>query len=115
MTTEEFIRQKNKIIKKATNLIMVPEDQIVNQPKVKMEVPRKPVYLHENICTYCIYGQHKNIQNKCLECPMSLAGNECSRLDKNCTWYQVNKAWNEKATFADHQKIIDLVKAYNIR
>ena len=34
MTTKEFIIEKNRIVKRVTRVTLVPEDQIVDEPKV---------------------------------------------------------------------------------
>ena len=73
MKTIDYIKHKNRIIHRATGLILVPEDQIIDIPTEK--VGELSMTGDAWACPYCrifwIAGEN------CTSCPMSLAGNKC--------------------------------------
>ena len=111
MTTKQFLKRKNKIIKKVTGTTLVPKDQIKN-------VLFKDLYINENInskylggsiCPYCsLY-----YKNNCRECPMAIAGNACEE-NNDSTWRIARNIWIKNSTEEDHNKLTNLIKQYNI-
>ena len=74
MTVREYTERKNELIKKYTEMVLVPEDQIVD-----MELPEDKMLSMDNdgnACPYCLVFSDSD--NGCPGCPMSEAGNCCS-------------------------------------
>jgi len=76
MTTSEFIRKKNEILRKHLGLPfdLVPKDQIKDVTPMGLSI-----YSSIYSCPYC--GAFAD----CRGCPMAEAGNECHK-DPNNTW-----------------------------
>jgi len=105
MTTLEFLKEKNKLVKDVTGLILTPKDQLVDIPKVQLHTFKDSTEtLSREICPYCTAFY-------CCDCPISKANNECGY--KDSTWKVANEAWKIKATKADHNKLMQLVDKYN--
>lgn len=107
MTTVEYLRRKNKILKELTGITLVPESQIVAVPKLKL----KEDY-DGGICPYCIafdLSSYAYAWNKCKLCPMSLQDNGCYNVLS--TYNQVRQKLPED--ICDIPAIQELVKEYN--
>ena len=114
MTTKEYLIAKNAIVKRVTGLTLVPEDQIVDTPKVVLTSDKEDDgKLHSGICPYCILY----ISNDCVECPMTKANNRCMgwpiRASYKGTWYAANEKWIDKSTQKNTNELTDLAIAYN--
>lgn len=74
MTIKEYLIAKNAIIFKYTNVVLVPENQIIDM---------KPIPLIDQsgndmgICPYCIEFYDLDKPNTCNGCPMFDANNGC--------------------------------------
>ena len=120
MTSKQFLIEKNKIVFDVTGLVLIPDDQIIEHPFVRLlELELDEMGLTTQICTYCMtYLDNKNDDGSddyepCEECPMFEAENYCSSDDYDSTWFLASVSWDEKATISDHQKLQDLVIKYN--
>jgi hypothetical protein len=112
MTTEQYIRAKNDLILRVTGHILVPENQIVNEPKVYLFENATSGSISDVICPYCINRGASEDVPDCSTCPMHLAKNDCN-CEINSTWYICNLLWNEKATKKDKEELRKLVQKYN--
>lgn len=106
MTTKEFLIKKNEIIKRATGITLIPENQIIDEPKVKLEDDCVE-YLSSTFCPYCVPRMY------CNTCPMYKAGNQCTDTKKDSTWYRANSIWRKKATEKDKEELKHLIREYN--
>ena len=111
MKTKTFIKKKNKIVKKVTGITLVPEDQIIDEPKVMLGYFTS-FYLDSSVCPYCVSRRKDNINIDCTTCPMSLAGNKCEA-NENSTWNEANTIWGREAKKKDIKKLSKLIKKYN--
>lgn len=68
MRVVDYIRKKNALVFKATGLVLVPEEQIVEVEKWKLKVGSDAT-----ICPYCMVY----FRDDCKGCPMFEAGNKC--------------------------------------
>jgi hypothetical protein len=91
MTITEFIRRKNEIIERATGIILVPEDQIVEvQMPIQLSMAGDAA-----ACPYChLYLLKKR---ECIGCPMSKASNQCE-FDGDNTYDKVYSALGTNIT-----------------
>jgi hypothetical protein len=80
----EYIEEKNRIVKEATGLVLVPEDQIVDIPV--SAVGEMSVIGDMSCCPYC------QVYSCCQECPMGVVGNYCERSNENSTYLHVVRA-----------------------
>lgn len=108
MTTEEYIRAKNKIIYDATGLTLVPEEQIVDIDtklvgKLSMGDDMKA-------CPYCKVYLHKYTLENCKKCPMSIANNTCIAIES--TYRKITKS-NPSIIEIDKDRLSDLIDKYN--
>lgn len=111
MTTKEFLIKKNEIVKKVTGVVLTPENQIVDEPKVKLDDDYFE-YLISSTCPYCMNRKNGEFcPCDCDTCPMYLAGNYC--LNENSTWLKANKIWRQKATNKNKYEFKLLVLEYN--
>ncbi len=110
MKTKTFIKKKNKIIKKATGLILVPKDQIKNTPKKPLSLTYGTHNLDAELCPYCMAFYNSCTTEDGEKCPMLKAGNDCH---ENSTWDLANIEWEKKATNKDRKKLEKLVIKYN--
>ena len=76
MTVVEYIRRKNDILKRATGLVLVPEDQI-KEVKTHELTPLK--YLGAHNCPYC--KEYLIPNSGCTGCPMYESSNPCLSTD----------------------------------
>jgi hypothetical protein len=121
MTTAEFLWKKNEIIRKATGKILIPEDQIVDEPKVKLS---DEYFDYRNLmwsaCPYCVRrstidesGEESRVQIDCSTCPMKKADNCC--FDENSTWNKIVTSYEWKnvgiGTLMD---LRSLIRDYNL-
>ena len=107
MKVTKFIKRKNKIIYNLTGIILVPEDQIVEVPKHKLNIAGG-----EGSCPYClVYIDDID----CEDCPMAKANNECTRTENN-TWDQLIEWVEDNTEFSSpsdwYQSIPEMVKLY---
>ena len=79
MTTSEFIKEKNQILREVLGLPfdLVPADQIEDVKKVKLSTE-----FTTSSCPYCAANL---TDNKCKNCPMAIAGNGCLKSEES-TW-----------------------------
>jgi hypothetical protein len=115
MTDTEFFKKKNKIVKRVTGVVLIPDDQIVEtgMEQVELEIGKFDLNaLGGGICPYCIYFYKDWC--KCCECPMALAGNKCNN-DNNSSWRKAKSRWVKKATTTeeDIQELRELCEQYN--
>ena len=111
MTTKEFLIKKNELVKRATGAILIPSDQIVDEPKVKLD-ENCCHSLNSSNCPYCVGRRPYELSPiVCDTCPMYQAGNCCDNF--NSTWYVVQQLWREKATLEDAKELKRLVQKYN--
>jgi len=128
MTTIEFLKRKNKIVFDVTGVQLVPDNQLIDLPYIKLssdfceEEDGLDLSLHAKICPYCETYREKPDGTKytridCTKCIMEHKGNGCfmgetdSGLDS--TWNQCYNLWDDDATKEDVLKLIDLVNTYN--
>lgn len=116
MTTKEFIQKKNRIVKDATGVLLVPENQIIDEPRVQL-MECGVSALHGGLCPYCCLRK-ENIEPgmtriSCETCPMALANNKCEYNVKKSTWDRANDIWEKEATAKDKQDLLNLIKEYN--
>jgi hypothetical protein len=71
MTTEQYIREKNKLVYKATGMVLVPEDQIIDMGY--KDTFRATEHLDKLSYPYCLYY----FDNDCKGCIMYEKGNGC--------------------------------------
>ena len=113
MSTKEFLKKKNAIVKRVTNLVLIPEDQIVDTPRVMLTTNDHIRNLHSDMCPYCITYHDANEEDMtCANCPMSEAGNKCGD-DDDDTWTAANDKWVEQATSIDRMEMYQLTDQYN--
>ena len=105
MKTKTFLKKKNKIVKKATGLKLIPDNQIINVDRKYLENSEKGKCLSEDICPYCL------VYADCLDCIMNIENNGC--VEDNSTWNVANEAWKELATKKDIKKLNKLINKYN--
>ena len=112
MTDTEFFKKKNKIVKRVTGEVLIPDDQIMETGMKQVELGAEfnfdLIVLGDGICPYCIYFYTKE---GCDNCPMSVAGNQCE--DSGSSWRKAKSKWAEKATTDDIQELRELCKQYN--
>lgn len=112
MTTKEFLIKKNEIVKRATGMDLIPLDQIVDEPKVRLSEEDYCITLDSYICPYCMNRKAYEISPiDCDTCPIYVAGNGCGKGES--TWFQANSLWINKATDEDVEELILLVQEYN--
>ena len=113
MTDTEFFTRKNKIVKRVTGGVLIPDEQIVEtgikQVELGAEFDLDLIVLGDGICPYCIYFHTDN--EGCGDCPMSVAGNKCD--NKGSSWRKAKSKWAEKATKEDIQELRELCEQYN--
>ena len=112
MTDTAFLKKKNKIVKRVTGDVLIPDDQIVETGMEQVELVFGESYLKilgSDICPYCIY--YYKDEEGCSNCPISLAGNKCD--NKGSSWRKAKSKWAEKATTADIQELRELCEQYN--
>ena len=113
MTSKQYLKRKNKIVKRVTGLTLVPKDQIKKHPFAELDtgdyyLSKAGELLTSDICTYCVLY----IDNDCVDCPMHKAGNACQANDYS-TWKKANILWGKKSLKTDWQELIDLANQYN--
>lgn len=114
MTTVEFIHKKNALVKRVTGVILVPEDQIVETPRVHLPINKDTGFggLGAAECPYCqIYREIPN-DIFCTKCPIELAGNRCVSIEES-SYHIADRLWIEKSTKADHKELRALCEEYN--
>ena len=118
MTSKQYLKRKNKIVKRVTGKALIPKSQIKKHPFVKLDETLKHKHnkyeigeqLLGGICTYCkLYDNH---EPDCLSCPMAQAENGCTA-DIYSTWHIANKKWEQRAKPKDVKELMDLVEQYN--
>jgi len=113
MTSKQYLKRKNKLIRKVTGVTLIPKDQIVEHPFIKLNIGKTPIDSLKGIyCTYC-QMYHKN---SCEGCPMFEADNRCfpyPKDDRPNSWNTANDLWIEKATEEDKLELFNLAKQYN--
>ena len=113
MTTKNFIKKKNKIVKRVTGITLVPKDQIVDEEPVLLIVYNNcGETLTSSVCPY-FRSRKKGMGINCSKCPMSIAGNECKYNSKNSTWNFAQALWIDLATEDDIKELKKLVLKYN--
>jgi len=110
VNTEQFIREKNKLVFRVTENLLVPTNQIVNEPKVELDEEDNLDELGNSICPYCMNRKNDG-RIVCSTCPMHLGKNECGFGEG--TWDLCNKIWSFKATDEDKEELRNLVEEYN--
>ncbi len=101
MKTSEFIRKKNKIIKKYTGIDLVPEDQIKD---VDFNSKMNMAY-DSSCCPYCAFG--------CKVCPMVLGNNRCGLEDSTYTKVTLNYYRISDPNAPWHNELKALVNEWN--
>jgi hypothetical protein len=88
MTTSEFLRQKNCILRDTIglNFDLVPEEQIIDLPQ-NLCKPLSNATTSRS-CPYCVGYSSLNACDHCVMCPMGLAGNRCSFHEKHDNTWQ---------------------------
>jgi len=113
MTSKQYLKKKNKIVKNVTGVTLIPKDQIVKHPFVELTEDLAILFkLPAVCCTYCQLYQ----EDSCKKCPMAKAGNKCRTLendDADNTWSKANEIWTETSTVKNMKKLLKLVKRYN--
>jgi len=105
MTNITYMELKNSIVIRVTEEILVPPEQMVLEPYVKLT----PLgILGAENCPYCMSRQDTV---GCSTCPMKLAGNKCT--DMLSAFNTASKLWDTLATDKDRQELFDLVVRYN--
>jgi len=111
MTTIEFLKKKNQILREylGLNFDLVPEEQMINVPFKELSNETSA-----GGCPYCV--EYLNaITAECTGCPMTLAGNSCE-VDENDTWTryisEVKFTHVEEKSEA-YEPMNDLIKEYN--
>ena len=107
----DYIKHKNRIIYRATGLILVPEDQIIDIPTEK--VGELSMMSDFYACPYCMVFYVDD--EDCSSCPMSLADNKCGISTGN-TYDQVIKVIksgivNKRSKVYD--ELYELIEWYN--
>ncbi len=112
MTTREFLIAKNKLVMEVTGKVLIPDDQIEDEPKVKLDSSSKYLdSLAHTICPYCV-SRIRIGYSYCSSCPMSIAGNECGTANGD-TWDSADDGWIEKATNRNKREMQRLILEYN--
>ena len=84
MTVETYIRRKNEIVKKATGVALVPEEQVEDIP----DFTKKLSMVNDmSACPYCI--EYSPYWGNCTICPMVKSGNKC--MDYNSTYVEATR------------------------
>jgi len=113
MTSKQFLKRKNKLVKKVTGITLIPKDQIIKHPFVELEEDLAILFkLPAVCCTYCQLYREDN----CKKCPMAKANNKCRTLEDDSnddTWSKANAIWTEVSTIKNMKKLFNLVKQYN--
>jgi len=112
MTTKKFIIEKNRIVKRVTGITLVPENQIIDEPKIKLNVFYYG-HLKADMCPYCENRrrEYNNTIIACETCPMYIAGNDCDTAGS--TWRKANTKWKKYAKKEDRDELKFLVAVYN--
>ncbi len=109
MSTREYIIRKNKIVFGVTSVVLVPEDQIVDEPRVRLV--SSGYGLSALLCPYCQSRREEDGSIDCSTCIMVEKGNYCN--DEDSSWTKASDLWEELSTQRDRDKLSDLIKAYN--
>ena len=113
MTTVDFLTEKNKIVFRVTNVVLVPTGQLEEVPFRELDEIRDGCeQLNDTICPYCLEYAKPGEGSGCAGCPMAEAGNHCD-YDVGDTWTSANNQWLESAEVKDHQELIALCEQYN--
>lgn len=109
LSMAEFIRAKNKILREdyGIDFDLVPEDQIVDMPKIKKLNTSNVSYM----CPYCAEGLR---EDNCNMCPMSKANNQCD-IGPNNTWTRFLRKIDfiGLKDYYNNKRIAKLIKWYN--
>ena len=128
MTNIEYMKLKNKLVFRVTSKILVPSEQMVLEPYIRLE-PYE--YLVGGNCAYCAarvrldpdeYLVQDNwpycgarVEDKildCANCPMELAGNGCIS-NTSSSWVIANDIWSKVANEDDKRELYNLTVRYN--
>jgi len=102
MTSLEYMQKKNKLVKRVTGKVLIPNDQLKN---VRYSREFKPsISLKDINCPYCVF------YDSCSDCPMSRAGNNCNSIDS--TFSVVNRIWQDVSTRDDRNELFKLGLKY---
>lgn len=113
LSTKEFLTRKNELVLAVTGNQLLDEDQIVDEPKVKLsDVPADARTLQWDTCPYCVARSTNGRGIDCSTCPMFLAGNGCNDSEFS-TWRTAKQLWDEHVTEEDIAQMQKLVKSYN--
>jgi len=102
----EYLKEKNKLIRKVTGKILIPKKQLVNVAYSE-DFEAETELLIVN-CPYC--NIYYNSEFKCNGCPMYEAGNVCN--NKASTYYKANTLWMNTATRDDRNELYQLGLKY---
>lgn len=106
MTTLEFIKEKNHIIKKYTGITLIPESQMIDIPKTQLNMTAD-----RYACPYCM----QFLKFQCKSCPMFDANNDCH--DTHSTYHQMCLAIGDKDMVATSspwfEELKMLINQYN--
>lgn len=106
MTTLEFIKKKNEIIRNHCGVTLIPEAQMIDLPKVKLTME-----MDREACPYCVMF----LRNQCRECPMFLAGNDCH--EPHSTYAEMCDVVGDKDMVGKstpwHKELSELIQSYN--
>jgi hypothetical protein len=104
MSVKEFIKKKNKIIYDEFGITLVPEDQIEECPKHKLDT-----YSAIRACPYCVVY----VNDRCVDCPMYKAGNECNSVVSTWSNFHLKLGMNLIEFYESNKKIQKLYAKYN--
>ena len=105
MTNITYMELKNELVFRVTEEILIPPEQMVLEPYVKLT----PLgTLGAENCPYCMSREDTR---GCSTCPMERASNKCT--DKLSTFNAASELWYALATDEDRQELFDLAVTYN--
>ncbi len=108
MKVIDFLKKKNKLVFKATGIVLIPEDQLIDL------VPRRLDFRTDaTICPYCV----EFIDDICDDCPMSKASNKCTEFGgddgtNDDSYARVKKELDGNG-IGSVAGVVDLVKRFN--
>jgi hypothetical protein len=109
MLGTEYMRQKNRIIKRVTGCTLVKESNIIDVPKTKLYTRTDSIkHLEASLCLYCVTGYDFN---GCEKCPIAKNGDACDT--DGSSWRICRELWERLATEKDIQELKDLIEEYN--
>jgi hypothetical protein len=82
MTVVDYIKKKNEILHKHTDVILVPEDQIEECEQYPLSM-----VADSRACPYCKVYFGDSYLTRCDKCPMNVVGNNCK--NETSTYSQI--------------------------